>query len=102
MVAISVDNRDNTICYPQKADFTFYGGLYRGINLVTVPKEHFALDYCGTPGLKVTPEVDLDTKTAQVTMEVWTEGNPEKGNDLCDRTGRESGRSYRKLCKNSF
>lgn len=78
VVAISVDNRDNTICYPQKADFTFYGGLYRGINLVTVPKEHFALDYCGTPGLKVTPEVDLDTKTAQVTMEVWTEGNPEK------------------------
>ena len=102
VVAISVDNRENTICYPQKADFTFYGCLYCGINLVTVPKEHFALDYCGTPGLKVTPEVDLDTKTAQVTMEVWTEGNPEKVTISVIGQERESGRSYRKLCKNSF
>lgn len=28
VLAVAVDNGDNTICYPQKADFTFYGGLY--------------------------------------------------------------------------
>lgn len=76
VLAVAVDNGDNTICYPQKADFTFYGGLYRNVNLLVVPKEHFALDYCGTPGIKVTPEVDLETKKATVTVEVWTSGNP--------------------------
>ena len=29
LLAISVDNRDNDTVYPQKADFTFYGGIYR-------------------------------------------------------------------------
>mgnify|MGYP003373321853 FL=1 len=78
VLAVAVDNGDNTICYPQKADFTFYGGLYRNVNLLVVPREHFALDYCGTPGIKVTPEVDLETKKANVTVEVWTSGNPKE------------------------
>ena len=42
VLAVAVDNGDNTICYPQKADFTFYGGLYRSVNLLVVPREHFA------------------------------------------------------------
>ena len=78
VLAVAVDNGDNTICYPQKADFTFYGGLYRSVNLLVVPREHFALDYCGTPGIKLTPEVDLETKKANVTVEVWTSGNPKE------------------------
>ena len=78
VLAVAVDNGDNTICYPQKADFTFYGGLYRSVNLLVVPREHFALVYCGTPGIKLTPEVDLETKKANVTVEVWTSGNPKE------------------------
>lgn len=78
VLAVAVDNGDNMICYPQKADFTFYGGLYRNVNLLVVPREHFALDYCGTPGIKVTAEVDLETKKANVTVEVWTSGNPKE------------------------
>ena len=38
---IAVDNSDNTTVYPQKADFTFYGGIYRDVNLIIVPEEHF-------------------------------------------------------------
>ena len=41
--------------YPQSADFTFYGGLYRGVNLISVPHTHFDLDHFGGPGLKATP-----------------------------------------------
>lgn len=41
--------------YPASADFTFYGGLYRGVNLISVPGTHFDLDYFGGPGIKVTP-----------------------------------------------
>ena len=70
-LVISVDNSDNDTVYPQKADFTFYGGLYRDVNLIVVPKEHFELDYCGTPGIKVTPVIDLAAKTAAVTVETW-------------------------------
>ncbi len=71
VLAISVDNRDSQTVYPQKADFTFYGGLYREVRLLSVPAQHFELLKDGTPGIKVTPAVDLDTKTATITVETW-------------------------------
>ena len=73
-LAISVDNSDSDRVYPQKADFTFYGGLYRDVNLIAVPEEHFELLRDGTPGIKVTPVVDLEKKTATVTVETWHNG----------------------------
>ena len=57
LLAISVDNCDNDTVYPQKADFTFYGGIYRDVTLHIVPAEHFALPANGAPALKVTPIV---------------------------------------------
>ncbi len=73
-LSISVDNGDNDVVYPQKADFTFYGGLYRDVNLIVVPKEHFDLSYCGSAGIKVTPIVDLEKKSARVVVETWQVG----------------------------
>ncbi len=73
-VAVSVDNSDNDYVYPQKADFTFYGGLYRTVNLITVPECHFALDYYGSKGIKITPVVE--GANAQVTVDVWVKGDP--------------------------
>lgn len=73
-LVISADNTDNQHVYPQKADFTFYGGIYRDVSLILVPQTHFALDYAGGPGIKVTPEVDLEAQTAEVTVEVWVRG----------------------------
>lgn len=57
-IAIVVDNAPNDRVYPQMADFTFYGGLYRDVNIICVPKTHFDLEYFGGPGLSVTPVVD--------------------------------------------
>ncbi len=57
LVAVSVDNSDGVPVYPQMADFTFYGGLYRDVNLIAVNESHFDLDYYGAPGIKVTPKV---------------------------------------------
>ena len=71
ILAIAVSNEDNDNVYPQKADFTFYGGLYREVRLISVPKEHFELVKDGTPGIKVTPIVNLEKKTASVTVETW-------------------------------
>lgn len=68
-IAIVVDNAPNDSVYPQMADFTFYGGLYRDVNLICVPKTHFDLDYFGGTGLKITPVMD-ETK-ANVGVEVY-------------------------------
>ena len=57
-IEIVVDNSINETVYPQMADFTFYGGIYRDVNLVCVSNTHFDLDYYGAPGLKITPIVD--------------------------------------------
>jgi len=74
VLMVEVDNSANGRVYPQKADFTFYGGLYRDVNLITVPATHFELCRDGTPGIKVTPIVDLERKTAAVTVETWQNG----------------------------
>ena len=71
LLCVAVDNSNNDKVYPQKADFTFYGGIYRDVNLILVPENHFELCKDGTPGIKVTPVVDLDKKLAAVTVETW-------------------------------
>ncbi|MFV0465580.1 MAG: glycoside hydrolase family 2 protein [Lachnospiraceae bacterium] len=72
---VSVNNGDNDTVYPQKADFTFYGGIYRDVNLLIVPESHFKLDYCGVPGIRVTPSVDLLNKRSVVLVESWISGS---------------------------
>ncbi len=69
LLVIAVDNSHNEKVYPQVADFTFYGGLYRDVNLICVNKSHFSLDYHGGPGLKITP--DIVGKNANVHIETW-------------------------------
>ncbi len=68
-IAVVVDNSANDSVYPQMADFTFYGGLYRNVNLIAVNKTHFDLDYYGAPGLMITPTVA--GKDASVEVEVF-------------------------------
>ncbi|MFI3141884.1 MAG: glycoside hydrolase family 2 TIM barrel-domain containing protein [Clostridia bacterium] len=56
---VTVNNKNNKLVYPSKADFTFYGGLYRDVNLIhDVPQTHFSLDDCGSKGVYVTAKVD--------------------------------------------
>ena len=57
LLVVVVDNSANETVYPQMADFTFYGGIYRDVNVICVSDAHFDLDYYGAPGIKVTPEV---------------------------------------------
>ena len=82
-LTVTVDNSANDHVYPQMADFTFYGGIYRDVNLVIVPEDHFELIKDGTPGIKVTPVVDLQKKTADVTIETWQTGGNEVWIEIC-------------------
>ena len=72
LLCVTVDNSENDHVYPQKADFTFYGGIYRDVKLLLVPEKHFEMIKDGTPGIKVTPRVD--GKDAIVAVESWQTG----------------------------
>ena len=69
-LSIVVDNAPNETVYPQMADFTFYGGLYRDVYIVSVNETHFDLDYFGAPGIKITPEIN--GADASVEVEVYS------------------------------
>lgn len=67
-IKIEADNSPNDFVYPQQADFTFYGGIYRDVTLIGVDKNHFDLDFFGAPGIQITPIVngnkaDVNVKT---------------------------------------
>lgn len=76
-LTVAVDNGANRTVYPQKADFTFYGGIYRDVHIIIVPQSHFALGNHGAPALRVTPEVAGDYKSAAVTIEAACENTPD-------------------------
>ena len=92
-IAILVDNSANETVYPQMADFTFYGGIYRDVYLVCVNKAHFDLDYYGGNGLMITPTVDGNK--ASVEVEVFTTELSENQNiryTVYDKDGNEIGK----------
>ena len=68
-IAIVADNAPTEFVYPQTADFTFYGGLYRDVNILAVNQTHFELEYFGGTGLKVTPI--MEEANAKVTVETF-------------------------------
>ena len=71
-LVVEVDNKANRHVYPQKADFTFYGGIYRDVNMIIVNKDHFFLMHYGSPGIHVTPVIKGDN--AQVNIKTWVTG----------------------------
>lgn len=66
LICLLADNSDNDRVYPQRADFTFYGGLYRGANLIAVPAAHIDTETDGFPGLHVTPELDGEKASVKI------------------------------------
>ena len=89
LLEVSVDNSANGRVYPQMADFTFYGGIYRDVKLITVPEEHFELLKDGTPGIKVTPDVHLEEREAWAAVETWSTGGSEVWLEIPTERGKE-------------
>ena len=74
-IKIEADNSPNDFVYPQQADFTFYGGIYRDVTLIGVGENHFDLDYYGAPGIQITPIVNGDK--ADVNVKTYVTGGGE-------------------------
>ena len=91
LLAVACSNENRTNVYPQSADFTFYGGLYRGVNLISVPETHFELLYWGGSGLKVTA-VPTPCGGAEFALETWVVNADENFTvqySICDADGKE-------------
>ena len=96
---VKVDNRPNDRVYPQKADFTFYGGIYRDVKLVVVNKKRFDLDYFGGKGLQVTATPIEGYKKAKVATKMWLNTDSgevrvtifdKEGNEVCQEMSHRS------------
>ena len=70
LIVVAVDNSANEHVYPQNADFTFYGGIYRTVKIIAVEDSHFELEKDGTSGLLVTPELEGTDATVVIKTEV--------------------------------
>ncbi len=61
ILTVAVSNAVSHI-YPQQADFTFYGGLYRDVNFIEVDDTHFDLLKGGCEAVFVTPHITGKTR----------------------------------------
>ena len=84
-LTVRVDNSVNDRVYPQKADFTFYGGIYRDVSLLVVNKNHIALGHFGDTGVKITPA--LQENSADIQVETLVEGSGTVTVELLDAEG---------------
>jgi len=66
-IEVKVDNQFNEDIAPLTADFTFFGGIYRNVNLIVVPAVHFSKNDHGGPGVYLTtPSVSKESATVLV------------------------------------
>jgi beta-galactosidase len=92
-LAIKVDNTVVDDVYPQMADFTFYGGIYRDVNLVVSNHVHFDLMDYGSKGIYLIQE-NVTNDQAQLTIKsrIVNDHDEEKKvrfwADILDRTGK--------------
>ncbi len=79
VIAVKVDNTVVDDVYPQKADFTFYGGIYRDVNIVVTNPVHFDLMDYGSSGVYVVQE-EVTKEKAQliVRSRLVNDSNEEK------------------------
>ena len=76
LLAVKVTNRHNENIPPLSADFTFYGGIYRDVNLIFTEKQHISTTYYASPGVFIkTPVVTEKEATIQIRTLVTNDGN---------------------------
>ena len=100
-LTVKVDNSVNDRVYPQKADFTFYGGIYRDVEFLIVNEAHFDLDYYGGFGVNYTSKVEgrnadvhvlsyVNKKAEELQCETQIELLDQKGNVVASACGNDA------------
>ncbi len=87
------DNSVNDRVYPQKADFTFYGGIYRPVFLKIMPRWRFDGGKYGGSGIRISPKIS--GKNAEVSVTSWIQGGGEISAYISDPEGKKVSRTVR-------
>lgn len=75
VIEITTDNSRKDIT-PISADFTFWGGIYRDVWLVTTPEQHFNMNNMGSDGIFIsTPVVNEKEGVIKIVSEVTNDGS---------------------------
>ncbi|WGK81392.1 glycoside hydrolase family 2 TIM barrel-domain containing protein [Vibrio aestuarianus] len=78
---ISVDNSHVEEVYPLWADFTFYGGIYRDVNLVVAEDVHFNMMDLGSPGIYVSQR-EVTDQLAKLEVKALVQNNTQHTPEL--------------------
>lgn len=77
-VIVCADNSPFPDVIPLEADFTFFGGIYREVNLILTDELHFALDSFGSDGITLSYNNDDSIKeTAKLNIKAEISGQTE-------------------------
>lgn len=95
IVSVWVSNEQQPQIYPQMADFTFYGGLYREVKLLFVPQTHFSLDFYGAEGITVTSDI-IGPREASTTIHAFIHA-PQEGDQVTFQIKDAEGKSAAEL-----
>lgn len=85
-IIVLADNSINDRVYPQKADFTFYGGIYRDVSIIGVNKNHFDLLHYGSKGAKVNAHVH--NQKGLLELETYVIGSGKISVEVKDQEGK--------------
>ena len=80
-IAIKVNNRYNENIPPLSADFTFFGGIYRDVNLIITEKQHIATDYYASSGIFITTP-SVSEKEARVNVKTYVRNDGKESSNL--------------------
>ena len=79
LIAVKVDNTVVDDVYPQRADFTFYGGIYRDVNIVIANNVHFDLMDYGSKGIYIVQEeVNQERAFLKIRTKLVNDNNEDK------------------------
>ncbi len=88
-LAVKVSNKDDPAIPPLSADFTFFGGIYRPVNLLVLDPVHISpMDFASSGVYITTPQVNAQSATVQmrVLVQEQRQGTKNRG-AACVRAG---------------
>lgn len=93
ILAVKVDNTVVDDVYPQMADFTFYGGIYRDVNIIIADNVHFDLMDYGSKGIYIMQkEISKEKASLIIKSRLVNENGEDKKvrlwADICDAEGK--------------
>ena len=98
LLKVKVDNSHNADIPPLSADFTFFGGIYRDVNLVVTSKTHISTTHYASSGVYIsTSEVSERVAKVQLRTMLTNNGAKKATAFVCHKIVSPDGRVVREV-----